>query len=1449
MELDDLLEVVQLVPLDWFDEHGGIWLWVLALVIVLLIIGIPFFFKYRNRIKIRQEIDKIKKDLMVWGNLSDLAKGGDKADEARTGLTMNVELLKELYAEGMTNLKQANYAKDHPWFLVVGEPRSGKSQLLSNSSLELIEQQSVITNTGPASNRSSQPVRFWFGSQAVVIDVEGRLFFDRWLGGSSAEWLALLKLVEKNKGRLPLSGIVVVIPADALIADDASLTRRKAHLIATELAQLTRVLSMVLPVNIVISKLDIVTGFESYFGGLSESMRRRVFGWEQTGDKDFFDSDQFDGFWKKTVDTLRQGVDKLFLSNSLRIETEGTNRFDATSEVFLFPECFDDLQDNLKIYLESIFGRKANLKRHELLLEGVFFTSSEKGEYYLNKDFALAKDVAIDDAPMQKTTKIRSKSYFVRDLFINWIFGSTSKASFTQRALVRKALPYFLAMAVFVGVGCFWLSSVFFMRPELEQRLDGEIGDVDKVAELFDSKSLIKSPLLADDGKTLFNEPMDSLPTTSRLNFYMQNLTALYKEIPVPSGYWISSLLINGSLNIARNSRRYLFNEIQADMSFLPLVRIIGNKFLNSKGEVFTETKGEALTEYLSLSFYKEDTGWRLNDENVLYKHSTMESFLRYGEPGLSYNIASVLAVFDPQNDKNADALNAEVVTSTLYRKASRKATEDWLSAWQGLNIYPDSEYGKMRSALSLASLLVYRYGWLVKSAHNPEISVTEWKVEARDVLRTLEALNEEDVAVLNKMLATISKADDKNKPEAGSNEISSDMTLRSAYHKFLGILGNDFSVLERFGRYQTTSAGASAEQEDAVLSPDNINKVRQQVEEGLKKQLEQLEKNLAYLKTSPFCRSGEEKSKHTFEEELGVLKDFLQTVVRSPSDIAMTSSEEIINTWEKIKQGFSNKRALLDSLFKRESGSTVRQDFGDSIKVVIDREEMAELAAFAQKSLDLYPPGDGAGSLLEALRIEASKIVSLNKSAVDPRLKNAGPILGLVPGQSLFTIEVLDTIIDPLAYLYTELTRESKKEFSGAIKDVLKSERFRNLIDADANLAREFIRFWGGLTDSLRPSVSNWKDFHAFANRSHAFEINADLLSIYDLSSQMVSKVLPSILDTEAQKERDSIIETLGKRRKMLNLHYTESCALTLATWASLPDNALQAYRQVSQQSETERRSTLLLAAGDNAVPWWDRFVKDGTKFMKQDAKAASHHQVVLSSSDLGRFPLSANPLLRAKPISSEEMRALAARLGHSRAKAGAQGAEAAADAVAAVAKGANMAAQFDSPLNHEIPELKVKLDIIEKLALGDKPIIWTLLLPTSSEQMELRQKSGMLFPSALGRYRYLTVESGGKESHLQGSSGGKQSTLLAEGNLENDGITLNFFRFSDSKAPSAKATLTGLWPLLKPYLSGKAVASEDKKTWWIPLMVRDEVDEPSVFFVGIRFSKELPAPDKWSE
>ena len=176
---------------------------------------------------------------------------------------------------GRQQLKQAGLdIYSLPWYLLIGEPQSGKSTTLKNSGLEFPVGADALSGAGGTRNCD-----WWFANEAVILDTAGRFTFQEESAPDQAEWCSFLKLLRRYRKYCPINGVLVVIPARR-----CSRTRRRSRSarrtnIRQKLLHVQRVLEIRFPVFILVTKADRVLGFSEFFLKLDPVDQQQLFGW------------------------------------------------------------------------------------------------------------------------------------------------------------------------------------------------------------------------------------------------------------------------------------------------------------------------------------------------------------------------------------------------------------------------------------------------------------------------------------------------------------------------------------------------------------------------------------------------------------------------------------------------------------------------------------------------------------------------------------------------------------------------------------------------------------------------------------------------------------------------------------------------------------------------------------------------------------------------------------------------------------------------------------------------------------------------------------------------------------------------------------------------------------------------------------------------------------------
>lgn len=382
--------------------------------------------------------------------------------------------MRKSFEKGLETFRQSGkslYAL--PWYLVVGEPGSGKTEAIRHSGVGF----------PPGLNDQYQGVggtlnmNWWFTNHAVVLDTAGRLMFEEVQPGTTTEWQGFLKLLKKHRPSCPVNGMLLVIPAESLIRDTPEEITAKAGKIAQQLDGIQRALGVRFPVFVVITKADLINGFREFFDKTTDpALQHQIFGWSNPDDLDAPFRPELVEEYLKTVQNRLSRRRLGMLIDPVNSDDPKKRRTDQVDALYAFPDSIVRIAPRLKQYLSTIFvaGEWAS---KPLFLRGIYFTSSMREGTALDADLAQALGVSVESLPEGKVWE-RDKAFFLRDLFMNKVFRekglvtsavSTSKLQRARTfALLGTAVAGVLALAALtlvstrslgrtiVGPSAFW---------------------------------------------------------------------------------------------------------------------------------------------------------------------------------------------------------------------------------------------------------------------------------------------------------------------------------------------------------------------------------------------------------------------------------------------------------------------------------------------------------------------------------------------------------------------------------------------------------------------------------------------------------------------------------------------------------------------------------------------------------------------------------------------------------------------------------------------------------------------------------------------------------------------------------------------------------------------------------------------------------------------------------
>ena len=176
-----------------------------------------------------------------------------------------------------SSLNVPNYKYRLPWYLLIGAEESGKSGLMEGSNLNL-----PVGAPNLGGGKKSD-CRWWFLNRGVILDIKGSFLINaRGTGSNEKGWRSLLISLSRYRASRPINGIILSISAEELYGKYRLSTEEindRANFLAHKLQAAQNNLGVKVPVYVVVTKSDVIPGFQSMCAEIPHANRQDIFGW------------------------------------------------------------------------------------------------------------------------------------------------------------------------------------------------------------------------------------------------------------------------------------------------------------------------------------------------------------------------------------------------------------------------------------------------------------------------------------------------------------------------------------------------------------------------------------------------------------------------------------------------------------------------------------------------------------------------------------------------------------------------------------------------------------------------------------------------------------------------------------------------------------------------------------------------------------------------------------------------------------------------------------------------------------------------------------------------------------------------------------------------------------------------------------------------------------------
>lgn len=347
-----------------------------------------------------------------------------------------------------------------PWYLLLGPPGNGKSELLRRSRLHFPSVNPKAPDQKLQGLEGTKNLDFWFTTEALILDTAGRYMQPRAESEEQDEWKMLALALKKRHRRRPLDGVILAVSLaddradrfNLLLADDEKIEQQAKYL-RHALDELMKAVKQRLPVYLAFTKCDQLYGFMEFFSGLKEDERDQIMGCTFSRQEQHEPAEKL---VRRELETLTQALCHWRL---FRLGHEHREEF--RRKIYGFPLEFAEMREKLARFVAALMHD--NPFQLSPILRGFYFTSALQTQTPNDRLIrSKAEEFGLTPAVEEATPVERKRvaSYFIRDLFTRLIIpeqGLAGPLAATQRRWTAADIAVAATVLVMLGVVVFFL--------------------------------------------------------------------------------------------------------------------------------------------------------------------------------------------------------------------------------------------------------------------------------------------------------------------------------------------------------------------------------------------------------------------------------------------------------------------------------------------------------------------------------------------------------------------------------------------------------------------------------------------------------------------------------------------------------------------------------------------------------------------------------------------------------------------------------------------------------------------------------------------------------------------------------------------------------------------------------------------------------------------------------